>query len=98
MRLVSFLIESCFWVLSFLSPVFGGFLISAIVYSAIGLSFVGFVIILSISLLVGISFAERNRRKYGSSIYWGKIYETPDIWPVAEGEKDWDRAEKKRES
>jgi hypothetical protein len=87
MKVIGFLVEGVFWALSCLSPVAGGVLLSAALSYSIGLTSWGWICILSLSLVIGIWFAERVRKTYGSSNYWGRIYATPDICPIDEETK-----------
>lgn len=80
-KILSFFLESVSWLQLFISPVLIGGLIALFVY--IGNQHLGWlsVIILVISVIIGVVFAERVRKKHGSSRYASKILGTPDIWP-----------------
>lgn len=80
-KILSFFIESISWLQLFISPVLIGGLIALFIY--IGNQHLGWlsVTILVISFIIGVVFAERVRRKHGSSRFASKILSTPDIWP-----------------
>jgi hypothetical protein len=39
------------------------------------------IVIIAISAIIGVWYAERVRRKHGTSRYASRIIATPDIWP-----------------
>ncbi|MBS1759292.1 MAG: hypothetical protein JST23_04130 [Bacteroidetes bacterium] len=80
-KILSFFIESVFWIQLFFAPVGIGGLIALFIYignqKLLWLS----IIIAAASIVIGIVYAERVRRKHGTSRYASKIIGTPDIWP-----------------
>lgn len=80
-KILSFFIESVFWIQLFFAPVGIGGLIALFIYignqKLLWLS----TIIAAASIVIGIVYAERVRRKHGTSRYASKIIGTPDIWP-----------------
>jgi general stress protein CsbA len=79
-KILSFLIESVFWVQLFIAPVGIGGLIALFIYignqKLLWLS----ITIAVASIVIGFVYAERVRRKRGTSRYASKIIGTPDIW------------------
>lgn len=78
MKLLSTLIEILFWLLLCLCPILIFGLISAIVYSAvhskelsIGIGVLG--------IIAGILFAEKIRKNYGASHFYGRLLRTPEL-------------------
>lgn len=65
----------------FIAPVSIGGLIALLVYMGSVKLFWLAIAILIISVIVGVIYAERVRRKHGASRYASKIIGTPDIWP-----------------
>ena len=80
-KVLSFFIESIFWIQLFFVPVGIGGLIALFIYignqKLLWLS----ITIAAASIIIGIVYAERVRRKHGTSRYASKIIGTPDIWP-----------------
>ncbi len=80
-KVLSFFIESVFWIQLFFAPVGIGGLIALFIYignqKLLWLS----ITIAAASIVIGIVYAERVRRKHGTSRYASKIIGTPDIWP-----------------
>lgn len=80
-KILSFFIESVFWIQIFIAPVGIGGLIALFVYignqKLLWLS----ITIAVASIVIGVIYAERVRRKHGTSRYASKILGTPDIWP-----------------
>lgn len=76
------MIELVYWVASFLSPFLGMGLVAIILLFAFDVNIIVFYIIIGLGIIAGVFLAERIRRKYGSSNYWGRILATPDIWPI----------------
>lgn len=80
-KVLSFFIESVFWIQLFFAPVGIGGLIALFIYignqKLLWLS----ITIAAASIIIGIVYAERVRRKHGTSRYASKIIGTPDIWP-----------------
>lgn len=76
--LLSILIEVIFWILLFLCPflIFG--IISSIIYFKFD-NMILAVIIGNIGILSGIIFAEKIRRKYGTSNFFGRLLRTPEL-------------------
>lgn len=80
-KILSFFIESIFWIQIFFAPVGIGGLIALFIYignqKLLWLS----ITIAVISLIIGVIYAEKIRRRHGTSRYMSKIRGTPDIWP-----------------
>jgi len=80
-KILSFFIESVFWIQIFIAPVGIGGLIALFIYignqKLLWLS----ITIAVASIVIGVIYAERVRRKHGTSRYASKILGTPDIWP-----------------
>ena len=80
-KILSFIIESVFWVQLFIAPIVIGGLIALFIYienhKLLWLS----ITVAVASVVVGLVYAERVRRKQGTSRYASKIIGTPDIWP-----------------
>ena len=80
-KLFAILVETVFWLQFFLAPVgLGGLIAVAIYISNQDLLWLSMVIMI-ISVIVGVLYAERIRKKRGTSRYAAKILATPDIWP-----------------
>lgn len=94
-KVLSFFIESVFWIQLFFAPVGIGGLIALFIYignqKLLWLS----ITIATASIVIGIVYAERVRKKYGTSRYASKIIGTPDIWPD-EYPEEIEAREKKR--
>jgi len=78
MNLLSKLIEALFWLLLCLSPILIFGLMSVFAYSifhskelSIGICVVG--------IIAGIFFAEKIRKKYGTSRFYGRLLRTPEL-------------------
>lgn len=82
------LVESVFWLLLVISKVLLFLLITIILGTFIDFNLWIHLSIISLGVLYGIFYAERIRKKYGCSIYWSKIYSTPDITPENENSKN----------
>ncbi len=65
----------------FITPVGLGGLIALFIYSSNEKLLWLSIVIASISVILGVLYAERIRRKHGTSRYASKILSTPDIWP-----------------
>ena len=80
-KILSFIIESIFWMQIFFAPVGIGGLIALFIYIGnqrlLSLS----ITIAVVSIIIGVIYAERVRRKHGTSRYASKIIGTPDTWP-----------------
>ncbi len=80
-KVLSSFIESVFWIQLFFAPAGIGGLIALFIYignqKLLWLS----ITIAAASIVIGIIYAERVRRKHGTSRYASKIIGTPDIWP-----------------
>jgi disulfide bond formation protein DsbB len=80
-KIFSFFIESVFWIQIFLAPAGIGCLIALFIYignqKLLWLS----ITIAVISIIIGVIYAERVRKKHGTSRYVSKRLATPDIWP-----------------
>ena len=80
-RIFSILIETIFWLQFFITPVGLGALIGIFIYIGNKRLLWLSIIIMSISVVIGVLYAERVRRKHGASRYASRILSTPDIWP-----------------
>jgi hypothetical protein len=80
-KILSALVETISWIQFFITPIGIGALIAVFIYlgneNLLWLS----ITIISISVVMGIWYAERVRRKHGNSRYASRIDGTPDIWP-----------------
>ena len=80
-KILSFIVELVFWLQIFITPVAIGGVVALFIYvrneRLLWLS----MIIAAIAVVIGIVYAERVRRKHGTSRYVSKILATPDIWP-----------------
>jgi len=80
-KFFSLFIKTVFWIQLFISPIGIGSLIALFVYlgnpQLLWLS----ITIVVVSIVIGIVYAERVRKKHGTSRYAAKIISTPDIWP-----------------
>lgn len=73
------IIEFIYWVKIFLAPVFAALIIIAII-SSLSSGFNQWLLLLFLPAIVfGVLLAERARRKYGSSNFYAKPSNTPDI-------------------
>lgn len=79
--------EMIYWIKILLSPILIGTLILIILSSIFGFD-VWFCLIYIPSLVVGVIMAERIRKKYGTSNYWSKTMNTPDIKETWESEEE----------
>lgn len=81
-RVLKFLTESVFWIQVFISPFILFSIVGVVVYvyqpKLLWLS----ALLLLLGIVVGIIWAERVRKRAGTSRYIGRIRETPDIWPT----------------
>jgi len=80
-KIFSFFVESIFWVQLFLTPVGIAGLIALFIYIGNERLLWLSITIIVISIIIGILYAERVRKKHGTSRYASKIHGTPDIWP-----------------
>lgn len=87
-KVFNFLVEAWFWILIFLSPVFGSFLIGVILWLSFKIPIMFFYLLLITGVISGFFFAEYIRRKYGCSNFWSRIKATPDIDPYKEEKKN----------
>lgn len=87
-KVFSFLVEAIFWLQLFISPAAIGALAGIVLYIyQPQLAFLS--ILLGIAgVITGIWWAERVRRKYGTSRYASKIRSTPDCWPDEDPKND----------
>lgn len=80
-KILSFFIEAVFWFQFFITPLIVCALIGVFIYIknerllwlSITLTFLG--------AIGGVIYAERVRRRHGTSRYAARISATPDIWP-----------------
>ena len=79
-KILSFIIESIFWLQLFLTPVLIGGLTALFIYIANEKLLWLCVTIGCVSVVLGFLYAERIRKKHGTSRYLSKILGTPDIW------------------
>lgn len=84
------IIELIYWVRIFLSPNFFSVLIIFILYTIFGYSNWYFLFFIP-SIFFGVKLAERGRKKYGTSTYFSKPMNTPDITETWEKEKKRDK-------
>ena len=80
-KVLSGLIESIFWIQFFITPLGIGALIAIFIYISNEKLLWLSIAITIISAILGIIYAERVRRKKGTSRYASRIIGTPDIWP-----------------
>jgi hypothetical protein len=80
-KILSFIIESVFWLQLFFTPVIIGGLTGLFIYIANENLLWLTITILSVSVVLGFLYAEKIRKKYGTSRYVSKGIGTPDIWP-----------------
>lgn len=91
------IIELIYWVKIFLSPNFFAILIIFILSTIYGYS--NWYLVLFIpSIIFGVKLAERARKKYGTSTYFSKPMNTPDIIETWEKEKMREELESKNKS
>ncbi len=80
-KVFSALVEGIFWIQFFITPVGIGGLIALFIYigneKLLWLS----IVITAISVIIGVLYAEKVRRKHGASRYASRIIGTPDVWP-----------------
>lgn len=80
--------EYIYWLKIFLSPVFFVTLINVILYSVLD-SFSNWYLLLYVpGAVAGFLLAERARKKYGTSNYYAKPMNTPDIEETWRGKKN----------
>lgn len=80
-KILSFIIESIFWVQFFITPVGIGGLIALLIYISNEKLLWLSIVIVAICVILGVWYAERVRRRHGASRYAARIRATPDIWP-----------------
>jgi len=80
-KILSFLIETIFWIQFFITPLGIGALIAIFIYISNEKLLWLSITITAISAILGVVYAERVRRKKGTSRYASRIIGTPDIWP-----------------
>lgn len=80
-KVLSFIIESIFWLQFFITPVGIGALIAVFIYISNEKLLWLSIVVLGMSIVLGVWYAERTRRRHGSSRYASKRIATPDIWP-----------------
>lgn len=92
-KLFDAFVESMYWLKNFLSPVLVGAFIGLIIYikneDLLWLS----IVIASIGLIAGVLFAERIRKKYGSSGFMSKLFGSSNVFP---GESTEDKEEQEK--
>ena len=80
-KIFSFIVESIFWLQFFITPIGIGGLIALFIYisneNLLWLS----IAIVAICVVLGVWYAEKIKRKHGTSRYAAKRIATPDIWP-----------------
>jgi hypothetical protein len=90
-KVFSFFVETIFWVQLFLAPVGIGGLVALLIYLGNQYLLWLSIVVISISVIIGIAYAERVRRRRGTSRYIGKRLGTPDLWsdeyPVRQSKK-----------
>lgn len=87
------LIELIYWIKIFLSPIFLSILIIFILSTKYSYSN-WYLLFFIPSIIIGIKLAERARKKYGTSNYFAKPINTPDIVETWEKEKVRDELKK----
>jgi hypothetical protein len=80
-KILSAIIESLFWLQIFMSPVLIGGIIALFIYANNRQLLWLTITIGAVSVILGVLFAERVRRKHGSSRFASRILGTPDLWP-----------------
>ena len=95
-KILSFIIESIFWVQCFITPIGIGGLIALFIYISNEKLLWLSIVIVAICVILGVWYAERVRRRHGTSRYAARIRATPDIWPD-EYPEEIEAREKKRE-
>ena len=80
-KIFSILIETVFWIQFFITPLGIGGLIAVFIYISNQKLLWLSIAITVISAILGVVYAERVRRKKGTSRYASRIIGTPDIWP-----------------
>jgi uncharacterized membrane protein YfcA len=80
-KILSLFIETVFWVQLFITPLGIGALIAIFIYISNEKLLWLSIVIMAISAIIGVWYAERVRRKHGTSRYASRIIATPDIWP-----------------
>lgn len=88
------LFEVIFWIKIFLSPNFAVVLIIGLLYKIFGTFSYWYLTLFVPGIFFGVILAERARKKYGTSDYYAKPMNTPDIVETWEIEK---RKEKEHE-
>jgi uncharacterized membrane-anchored protein len=79
-------VEIIYWVLIFLSPVFGFLLVGLMLVTLADLP-VGYLYgSLCVGAVPGVILAERIRRKYGCANFWSRIYGSSGIEDAARDE------------
>ena len=93
-KLFHIFVESIFWLQLFLLPVLIGGVIAVVIFirneNLVWLS----IAIAAISIILGVIYAERIRRKHGTSRYLARIMSTGDEEKVRSEEKSAERSEK----
>jgi hypothetical protein len=80
-KLFIFLVELFFWIATVLSSSLLSFIIGIVFYIYASISSKLFVLIVCVGVIIGVFIAEKIRKKYGCSNFWGRILATDDIWP-----------------
>lgn len=83
---MSTLIEIAYWIRIFLSPNFVVILIMAILYSVNDHFSYWYLVLFIPGIIIGIALAEQARKRHGTSNYYSKPMNTPDI--IEKWEKD----------
>lgn len=76
---MKFFIEIFYWCLIALCPILIITIINMLIYNYICISFTLLVIVEIIGVILGIILAEYIRRKYGCSVFYSKLMNTPDL-------------------
>lgn len=80
-KIITILIESIFWIQFFITPFGIGALIAIFIYISNEKLLWISIVLAAISAVFGVVYAEKVRRKKGTSRYASRIIGTPDIWP-----------------
>jgi hypothetical protein len=74
-------IEIYYWFRIFISPVLASAIMAAIIYFTNSHNYGISIAVLVVGTIIGIVWAERIRKKYGCSAYFGKLLATPEFNP-----------------
>ncbi len=81
MKILEFLIESAFFLKIFISPVVFGAIITFFVVMSVNNMYgnmLGLFVMIA-SIMVGLLWAKKTRREYGSSTFYSKVNASPDL-------------------